>query len=82
MAKQRFKISVILCWVLVGLIFVMNVIQGILISSFTKKSTAESYAMDCTQITNAYSLAITTKISEYKNQLNYYMKMETTNSWK
>ena len=36
MAKKRFKISVILCWVLVGLIFVMNVIQGILISSFTK----------------------------------------------
>ena len=27
MAKKRFKISVILCWVLVGLIFVMNVIH-------------------------------------------------------
>ena len=72
MAKKRFKISVILCWVLVGLIFVMNVIQGILISSFTKKSTAESYAMDCTQITNAYSLAIANKISEYMNQMTFY----------
>ena len=72
MAKKRFKISVILCWVLVGLIFVMNVIQGILISSFTKKSTAESYAMDCTQITNAYSLAIANKISEYINQMTFY----------
>ena len=72
MAKKRFKISIILCWVLVGLIFVMNVIQGILISSFTKKSTAESYAMDCTQITNAYSLAIANKISEYMNQMTFY----------
>lgn len=72
MAKKRFKISVILCWILVGLIFVMNVIQGILISSFTKKSTAESYAMDCTQITNAYSLAIANKISEYMNQMTFY----------
>lgn len=72
MAKKRFKISVILCWVLVGLIFVMNVIQGVLISSFTKKSTAESYAMDCTQITNAYSLAIANKISEYMNQMTFY----------
>ena len=72
MAKKRFKISVILCWVLVGLIFVMNVIQGVLISSFTKKSTAESYAMDCTQITNAYSLAIANKISEYINQMTFY----------
>ena len=72
MAKKRFKISVILCWVLVGLIFVMNVIQGTLISSFTKKSTAESYAMDCTQITNAYSLAIANKISEYMNQMTFY----------
>ena len=72
MAKKRFKISVILCWVLVSLIFVMNVFQGILISSFTKKSTAESYAMDCTQITNAYSLAIANKISEYMNQMTFY----------
>jgi len=72
MAQKRYKISVILCWVLVGLIFVMNVIQGVLISSFTKKSTAESYAMDCTQITNAYSLAIANKISEYMNQMTFY----------
>ena len=80
MAKKRFKISVILCWVLVGLIFVMNVIQGILISSFTKKSTAESYAMDCTQITNAYSLAIANKISEYMNQMTFYSNADVVST--
>ncbi len=80
MAKKRFKISVILCWVLVGLIFVMNIIQGILISSFTKKSTAESYAMDCTQITNAYSLAIANKISEYMNQMTFYSNADIVSS--
>ncbi|MCR5252746.1 MAG: methyl-accepting chemotaxis protein [Treponema sp.] len=41
-------------------------------STFTKKSTGESYAMDCSQITNAYSLAIANKISEYMNQMSFY----------
>lgn len=72
MAKKRYKISVILCLFLVGLVLAINIVQGILISTFAKKSTAESYAMDCTQITNAYSLAIANKISEYINQMSFY----------
>lgn len=72
MAAKRYKISVILCLCLVGLVLAINVIQGILTSVFAKKSTAESYAMDCTQITNAYSLAIANKISEYINQMSFY----------
>ena len=38
----------------------------------TSLDTADSYAMDCTQITNAYSLAIANKISEYMNQMTFY----------
>ena len=72
MVKNRYKISVILCLFLVGLVLAINIVQGILISTFAKKSTAESYAMDCTQITNAYSLAIANKISEYINQMSFY----------
>ena len=72
MSRKRYKISVILCWMLVGIILVINTVQGFLMSSFTKKSTAESYAMDCTQITNAYSLAIANKISDYMNQMAFY----------
>ena len=80
MAKKRYRISVILCLFLVCLIFVINVVQGLLISSFTKKSTAESYAMDCTQITNAYSLAIANKISEYMNQMSFYSDADIVSS--
>ena len=80
MAKKRYKISVILCCILVGMILVINVVQGILISTFTKKSTSESYAMDCTQITNAYSLAIANKISEYMNQMTFYSDADIVSS--
>jgi len=80
MAKKRYRISVILCLCLVALILLMNVVQGFLISSFTKKSTAESYAMDCTQITNAYSLAIANKISEYMNQMSFYSDADVVSS--
>jgi methyl-accepting chemotaxis protein len=80
MAKKRYKISVILCCLLVGLILLINVIQGILISTFTKKSTAESYAMDCTQITNAYSLAIANKISDYMNQMTFYSNADVVST--
>lgn len=72
MAKKRYKISVILCIFLVSLVLALNIVQGIAVSTFAKKSTAESYAMDCTQITNAYSLAIANKISEYMNQMTFY----------
>ena len=72
MSRKRYKISVILCVILVGLIFIINAVQGVLMSTFTKKSTGESYAMDCSQITNAYSLAIANKISEYMNQMSFY----------
>ena len=80
MAKKRYKISIILCLVLVGLIFVINAVQGLLLSGFAKKSTAESYAMDCTQITNAYSLAIANKISEYMNQMSFYSDADVVSS--
>ena len=72
MGKKRYRISVILCVILVCLILVINAVQGIFMSKYTKKSTGESYAMDCTQITNAYSLAIANKISEYMNQMSFY----------
>ncbi len=72
MAKKQYKISVILCVILVSLVLAINIVQVIAISSFSKKSTVESYAMDCTQITNAYSLAIANKISEYMNQMTFY----------
>ena len=80
MSKKRYKISVILCWMLVAIILVINAVQGVLMSSFTKKSTAESYAMDCTQITNAYSLAIANKISEYMNQMTFYSNADVVSS--
>ena len=72
MAKKRYKISSILCIVLVTLLFFMNAVQGYLTIRFARKSTTQSYSMDCTQITNAYSLAIANKISEYMNQMSYY----------
>ena len=80
MSRKRYKISVILCWMLVAIILVINAVQGVLMSSFTKKSTAESYAMDCTQITNAYSLAIANKISEYMNQMTFYSNADVVSS--
>ena len=80
MSRKRYKISVILCWMLVTIILVINAVQGVLMSSFTKKSTAESYAMDCTQITNAYSLAIANKISEYMNQMTFYSNADVVSS--
>ena len=70
--KAQYKISVILCVFLVSLVLTISVAQVIAISTFSKKSTVESYAMDCTQITNAYSLAIANKISEYLNQMTFY----------
>ncbi len=72
MPKRKYKIANFLCTSIVGIILVSTVIQITIVTRITKHSAAESYALDCTQITNAYSLAIATKISEYKNQLNYY----------
>ena len=80
MSRKRYKISVILCVILVGLIFIINAVQGVLMSTFTKKSTGESYAMDCSQITNAYSLAIANKISEYMNQMTFYSNADVVPS--
>ena len=80
MSKKRYRISVILCVILVGLILIINAVQGVFMSSYTKKSTGESYAMDCTQITNAYSLAIANKISEYMNQMTFYSDADVVSS--
>ncbi|MCR5288828.1 MAG: HAMP domain-containing protein [Treponema sp.] len=72
MAKKRYRIAVILCTSIVGIIVLSTLIQSYIISSITKRSTAQSYALDCTQITNAYSFAISNKINEYMNQIVFY----------
>ena len=72
MPKRKYKIANFLCTSIVGIILVSTVIQITIVTRITKHSAAESYALDCTQITNAYSLAIANKISEYMNQMTFY----------
>ena len=72
MKEKKYRISFVLCILLVSLVLAINIVQVIAISTFSRKSTVDSYAMDCTQITNAYSLAIANKISEYLNQMSFY----------
>ena len=77
---KRRKIATILCTSLVGIILVSSIIQSWIVTGVTRKSAAESYAMDCTQITNAYSLAIANKVSEYMNQMNFYISADVVES--
>ena len=72
MTQKRYRIAAILCSSLVGIIILSSLVQTYIVTVVTKRSTAQSYAMDCTQITNAYSFAIANKINEYMNQLAYY----------
>ena len=72
MKQKRYRIAAVLCVSLVILISLSSIVQSIIISSTTKKSLSQSYATDCTQIANAYSLAVANKISEYMNQMRYY----------
>lgn len=72
MKQKRQKIAVIFCATLGALICISSFVQILVISRTTEQAVAESYATDCAQITNAYSLALANKISEYLNQMRYY----------
>ena len=76
--KRQGKLIYFIGVIIACIVFVLNTLQVVFATERTKKSVAESYQEDCTKITEAYSEAISIRLSEYIKQLRMYTEAEVT----
>jgi methyl-accepting chemotaxis protein len=70
--KKKQKLIVFFLLTLGFSFLALTVLQIFIVSRSSGKLIQTSYIQDCTEITNAYSLAISNKVNEYMRELNQY----------
>lgn len=78
-ARKSSLISVIITTIAVVFIFLSG-IQMLLVSIFTNKSTSQSYGENCTEIAQAYSTMLTSRMNMYFREIRYYVDSDVTQS--
>ncbi len=74
--KKKKNIVVTLNLLIGILLFVLNFILVAIVAVMMRNSMKVSYTTDCEQITKAYSLAITNKISTYLKEIRTYVQSD------
>ena len=75
-SQKKGKIALTIILIICLLFIVLNGTQMVLISYVVKNSVGDSYEVDCREITQAYSLAITNKISTYLKEIRVYVQSD------
>ncbi len=80
--KRSRKISLItVLTITIALVFlVLTSVQLILVTSYSNKSTGESYGENCGEIAQAYSMMLTNRLNMYLREIRFYVESDVVQS--
>ena len=72
-SNKRTSLVAVLIFIIAIVFIVLTSGQMFLVTKFSNKSTAESYADNCEEITQAYSLMLTNRLNMYLREIRLYV---------
>ena len=72
-------ISVLIATIAIVFVF-LSIIQLVLVSLYSNKSTSKSYGENCGEIARAYSTMLTSRMNMYFREIRYYVDSDVTQS--
>ena len=72
-SNKRTSLVAVLIFIIAIVFIVLTSGQMLLVTKFSNKSTAESYAENCEEITQAYSLMLTNRLNMYLREIRLYV---------
>ncbi len=75
-AKKRTSLISVLIAIIALVFIVLTSGQLFLVTNYSNKSTGRSYAENCSQITQAYSMMLTNRLNMYLREIRYYVESD------